>query len=707
MYHSNKITIMLTKYKSKACIFLFASSLILNSCDYLDIVPAEIITEEKIFNDITLAQQDLGSLYHDVLKWTTQNSDDRILRDGPFNWTGCAGDEMIDHWGTTAPTTYFKLGGLTTSYNPLGDWSWNYTLIRKATNFINKIDDVPLTQSQQQTYGVKKKQFKEEARFLRAYLYFDLLRQYGAVPLITEVLDLTNVPDEKLARTPIDKIVDFICSELDQVASDESQLPDTWNNDTQNYGRISKTAALALKARTLLYAASPLYNGNTLYKDIKNADGTQLFPQTYDKELWKKAADAAQAAIDRCLSAGITLSHEGVNSINKYEKMFYNNTNNSEFILASIQTYGIYEDVSCNSHSNDKGGWGRFSIMQNQVDAYETATGHLPFLMDDEGCILYDENGTPTINPESDYKEDGFTHVDELWDGTTMQPCTNVYLDLNYSVVKDMGEYDLYNMYVNRDPRFYASLTFQGAKFRNATEGLQRCYHFAYWRNQEQYGPLWVDGYPNINTNNETGYGVRKYMNPEADIKNWIGTSSNYPLFRLSELYLIKAEALNEYYDTPNQEVYDAINQIRDRVDMPRLPLSDVAEDKTQIGMRKRIRNERRVELFFEGHRFWDVRRWMVGDRCFGIPNYRMNAQPSEDELMAKAREMGKVSMTDYASDPAYSEQRVWDSREVELAIYYKRTVDVNCVFSDKMYLFPIPQDDINKNGILVQNYGW
>lgn len=160
MYHSNKITIMLTKYKSKACIFLFASSLILNSCDYLDIVPAEIITEEKIFNDITLAQQDLGSLYHDVLKWTTQNSDDRILRDGPFNWTGCAGDEMIDHWGTTAPTTYFKLGGLTTSYNPLGDWSWNYTLIRKATNFINKIDDVPLTQSQQQTYGVKKKQFK-------------------------------------------------------------------------------------------------------------------------------------------------------------------------------------------------------------------------------------------------------------------------------------------------------------------------------------------------------------------------------------------------------------------------------------------------------------------------------------------------------------------------------------------------------------------
>lgn len=695
---------MLKKYKSKAFMLLFVASTMLSSCDYLDIMPAEITTEDKIFQDITLAQQDLGSMYHDILKWTLQNKDDRILRDGPFNWTGCAGDEMIDHWGTTAPTTYFKLGGLTTSYNPLGDWSWNYALIRKATNFINKIESVPLTQSQQQTYGIKVKQFKQEARFLRAYMYFDLLRQYGAVPLITEVQDISDIEGSKVPRDPVDKIVQFICDELDEAASAESALPDNWTDDT-NYGRISKAACLALKARTLLYAASPLYNGNTLYKDIKNEDGTQLFPQTYDKELWKKAADAAQAAINCCLGAGISMSQDGANPINKYEKIFYANTHNPEFILASIQTYGVYEDVSCNSHAEDKGGWGRFSIMQNQVDAYETATGHMPFLMDEEGCILYDEKGNPQINPESDYKETGFSHVEQLWDGSTWQPCTNVYKDLNGGIVKDFGEYDLYNMYVNRDPRFYASLTFQGAKFRNTKEGLERCYHFAFWRNQERYGYWWVDGYPNVNTNNETGYGVRKFMNPEADIKNWIGTSSNYPLFRLAELYLIKAEALNEYYDTPNQEMYEAINQIRNRVDMPNLPIT--SEDQTKIGMRKRIRNERRVELFFEGHRFWDVRRWMVGDRCFGIPNYRMNAQPSEEEIMDKAKELGYVSLTEYAADPNYAEQRVWDSRKVGLQIYYKRTVDVNCVFSDKMYLFPIPQSDINKNRKLIQNYGW
>ena len=390
---------MLKNYKLKAFALLLLAGSVLGSCDYLDIAPAEIMTEDKIFQDITLAQQDLGSMYHDIIKWTALNSDDRLLRDGPFTWTGCAGDESIDHWGTTAPTTYFKLGGLTTGYNPLGDWSWNYALVRKATNFINKIEGVPLTQSQQQTYGTKVKQFKQEARFLRAYMYFDLLRQYGAVPLITEVQDIADISGAQVPRDPVNKIVDFICSELDEAAS---VLPDTWSDDT-NYGRISKAACLALKARTLLYAASPLYNGNTMYKDVKNLDGTQLFPQTYDKELWKRAADAADAAINCCLGAGIQMSLSGENSINKYEKMFYSNTSNPEFILASIQTYGIYEDVSCNSHSEDKGGWGRFSIMQNQVDAYETADGHLPFLMDDDGCIIYDSNGQPTVNPESNY----------------------------------------------------------------------------------------------------------------------------------------------------------------------------------------------------------------------------------------------------------------------------------------------------------------
>lgn len=686
----------------KYLVTIFAICLLMPSCNYLDIKPSEVETEDKVYSDILTAQEDLGALYHDVLKWTALGSTTRLQVDGPFNWADCAADAMIDHWGTTEPTTYFKKQALTTGYNPFGNWDRDYEEIRKATSFINHIDGVPLTSSQKLTYGVKVKQYKQEARFLRAYLYFDLLREYGAVPLITTLQDVSGKSDLMVARDSLTKIVNYICSELDTAASSSSSLPDSWYGDTQNYGRIAKSACLALKSRVLLYAASPLFNGNSLYKNIQNSDGTKLFPQTYDKELWKKAADAADAAIASAKRGNLSMYNpDPTNPVDNYEKLFYDNSTNPEYILASIQTYGIYEDVSCNSHAGDIEGWGRFSIMQNQVDAYETADGHLPFKMDDEGCIIYDSNGHPEINSESGYSESGLTHVDSLWDGTSWQQCTDNLVNTSGTEIKNFGSYDLFNMYVNRDPRFYASLTFQGAKFRNATTGLQRCYHYAYWKRKgttPDLGLQFGDGYPTDNTTNETGYGLRKFLNPNSDIINWVGTSSNYCLFRMAELYLNKAEALNEYLDTPTQDVYDAINVVRTRAGMPSLPI--ISEDRTKIGMRKRIRNERRVELFFEGQRFWDIKRWMVGTQCLNIPNYGMNSKPSSTELDAASQALGYGNSFANISDP-------WETRIIGTSIFYKRTVDVNCTFTDKMYLFPIPQTEIDKDKNLVQNYGW
>jgi len=689
--------------KNRFCTAILVLGLSMASCDYLDIKPAEVETEDKVYSDILVAQEDLGALYHDVLKWTALKSDDRLLVDGPFNWADCASDAMIDHWGTTAPTTYFKRGGLTTGYNPFGNWDRDYQEIRKATNFINNIETVPLTNSQQKTYGIKVKQFKQEARFLRAYLYFDLLREYGAVPIIKEIQNVSGSKESLMvSRNSVEEIVNYICSELDEATNSSSLLPDSWYEDTQNYGRIAKSACLALKSRVLLYAASPIFNGNKLYMSIQNSDGKKLFSQSYNNELWKRAATVADSAIECCAKGNLNIYNpDPNNAVNNYEKLFYDNSNNPEFILASINTYGIYEDVSCNSHSGDIQGWGRFSIMQNQIDAYETANGYLPFKMDDDGCIIYDNTGKPEINPESGYAETGSTHINQLWDGSSWQACTNNLIDNNGNEVKDFGAYDLYNMYVNRDPRFYASITFQGAKFRNTTTGSERCYHYAFWQRKgtsPDLGLQFGDGYPTDNTSNETGYGLRKFLNPKSDIVNWVGTSSNYPLFRMAELYLNKAEALNEYLSTPNQDVYDAINIVRKRAGMPLLPIT--AEDQTKIGMRKRIRNERRVELFFEGHRFWDIKRWMVGDKCLNIPNYRMNSQPSTDELNAATSAL-KYG-TDFASisDP-------WKTRDIGLSIFYKRTIDVKCTFTDKMYLFPIPQTEIDKNHNLVQNYGW
>ena len=223
----------------KYIVAIMAIGLSVSSCNYLDIKPAEVETEDKVYSDILVAQKDLGALYHDVLDWTGLGVNDRLQVDGPFNWSDCAADVMIDHWGTTPPTTYFKRQGLTTGYNPLGDWDRDYEEIRKATSFIDHIDGVPLTDSQKRTYGVKVKQYKQEARFLRAYIYFDLLRQYGAVPIITTLQDVGGKKDDLMtARNSVSEVVNYICAELDSAAGNNSLLPDSWFGDTQNYGRI-------------------------------------------------------------------------------------------------------------------------------------------------------------------------------------------------------------------------------------------------------------------------------------------------------------------------------------------------------------------------------------------------------------------------------------------------------------------------------------
>ena len=191
-----------------------------------------------------------------------------------------------------------------------------------------------------------------------------------------------------------------------------------------------------------------------------------------------------------------------------------------------------------------------------------------------------------------------------------------------------------------------------------------------------------------------TGYGVRKWGSPEVDILNGTGTARrNIPVFRLAEIYLNYAEALNEYLEKPDQRVYDAVNKVRARVQMPALPIKDRTEDLTKEGMRKRIRNERRVELAFESHRFYDVRRWMIAANHNGVKGtdngivYGMNNRPSQDELEATGLD--------------------WKSEAAGVAVFYKRTPMQTRVFQEKHYLFPIPKSEIDKNPNLKQNYGW
>lgn len=627
----------------KTIYYLLLSTFLLTSCEFLDIVPKEVITEEDIWEDIKNAENALARLYNampnDVM------SDD----------LSGATDESYHHWENNTHNAWkYNTGGWGPTDNPFGNWGGRYQDIRRANLFIENIESVPLPSDRIDYYAPRIPIFKAEARFLRAFFYFDLLRKYGAVPLVTQSVKNMNDPVSTFVeRNSVDEVVEFIVDECDDI---KNTLEEDYIEDPSQTGRITKGAALALKCRTLLYAASPLLNGNPLYAGITKKDGTPLFNPTYDKEKWKKAADAAEelfALVDKGIYELYQPNPE--NPVDNYAQLFYTREWKEMILAYSRGDTGDYE-MEHYPNGFPFNGFGKMSVLQELVDSYETATGY------------------PINDPRSGYTEKG-TWDGEMWDGK------------RFSEVKNVS-----NMYYNRDPRFYASIYFQYCNWVLALH--KRPVKFAYYGNRDfQWDNS--DAWPwSTGTHNMSGYGIRKWNCPDVDRLNGRGTAHrNIPIFRLAEIYLNYAEALNEYLDKPDQRVYDAINQVRKRVQMPTLPIAGRQEDLTRDGMRQRIRNERRVELAFESHRFYDVRRWMIAGDHDGIKGTDngtvtgLNNRPSQEELEATGLD--------------------WKSEEAGVAVYYKRMPLQTRLFQDKHYLYPIPKSEMDKNPNLKQNYGW
>lgn len=602
---------------------------------YLDVVPKEIVTEKDIYDNINTAERAWANMYTSLNTSSANIYTNTVL--------GACTDECKNHWENVAELK-FNSGAWGPTDNSLGNWGTAYQFIRRANIFLKNIDKTPIPQDRMEYYSARIPQYKAEVRFLRAKLYFELLRSYGAVPLLgDDVTDVSvNIPDALNIRKPVMEVVDYIVTELDQVAP---VLPIDYTDNPGETGRITRGAAMSLKAITLLYAASPLFNGNTLYAGVKNMDGTQLFPQTYDKEKWKKAADAAKAVLDMNVYA--LNNPNPSNPIDNYARLFFSREY-KETILSYLM--GSTRDLDQNLQPNGQdaqsaGGFGKFSVLQEMVDAYEM------------------KNGLVITDPNSGYTKDGFWDG-PLWDGKSFRQAKNIS-----------------NMYRNRDPRFYASINFQYAFWDSANH--RRPLKYAYFGNNGGAS----DGWPKSGTNCESGYNWRKWCDPGVNLRGSGNGNRNYPVIRLAEIYLIYAEAMNEYLESPDQEVYDAVNKIRARVSMPGLPVSGT-NDNTKVGMRKRIQNEWRVEFAFEGKRFWDVRRWLIAKNVDNGDVHGMNARPTSAELQATGLDVG--------------------SEAAGLAVFYKLTTIQRRVFTDRHYLMPIPQTEIDKgNGKLVQNLGW
>jgi hypothetical protein len=581
---------MLKMFKNITFIILLASLLSCN--DMLDPELDGTLTEEEVWSNNNLAFGVLNNAYN-------------FLPDGYNRLSGgmlaAATDDAICPDPSNA-VNGFK-NGAWGPFNLIDEaWTRNYTGIRKANLFLQKIDSVPLPR-QSNALGTDesilntRERMKGEAHFLRAYFYFELVKRFGGVPIYDKPLS----PEEAntIERSSADATFQYIIEQCDIAAE---ALPTNYKpggspvvgfNEAKDEGRATVGAALALKSRALLYWASPLFNPNN------------------EVSRWEMAAEAAKAILDPDGEEPIVAQYnlQRLTSSLTLSTLFSTNALLDQYhdeIIFSTK----YNDNTTVERLNAPisfGGQGLTNPTQNLADAFPMS------------------NGKPITDPTS-----GF---------------------------------DPQNPYQNRDPRFGMTLLANGADFTvNDRDGVMETY---------KGGADGSDAYP---TASQTGYYLQKFIMPDAAWEERsVNITRTWALIRLAEIYLNYAEARNEAFG-PDQEVYFHLRMLRFRAGIRR---AFVPTGMSQDEMRKFIQNERRIELAFEEHRFFDVRRWRLFDDA-----------AERDKLL----NIKGVSITKDNTDMfLYDQDLLLEQRP----------------FTDNMYLFPLPENELVKNNNLKQNPGW
>lgn len=643
--------------KARFLKYIIAGALLtatVSSCDYLDNAPDDILTIDMVFNSKDRTEEWLAAVYNGIPDPYTpmmRNYDAYADDFSPSqDWRAFADWDCID-----------KILG---NWNPQSSWKGNFwgdlpTRIREAYVFIDNVKPLP----SQYLYAGEVANMKAEARFLIAYYYYLLVNTYGAIPLQTTLTDVDGSLDEVLiGQTPYDEVIDWIDGELQAVAK---ILPATYSED-RYYGRATSVMAMAVRARMLLFAASPLVNGNTDpdYANFKNNKGQNIFNPSYDPKKWDRAVQACRELIELCDKHGYALYKEfnadgTVDPFMSYSNMSYVefNQGNKEILFARPQcAVDLYSQHAVPRGANGQGGLG---VTQELVDAFFMANGR-------PAILGYNADGTPVINAESGYTETGFSTKDDIrptkWiEGDPSCRKTNV----NNIVVPR----NTYNMYVGREPRFYVSVLFNEAYYRQADRKTD--FFFKGKDGRPESGSLWDAP--------QTGYLLRKRVHPETNALNYVMPYRPGILYRLAEAYLNYAEALNEA-QPGHPDIAKYLNLVRERAGIPQYGNGDgmLPMPANQDDMRTAIRRERRVEFNCEyAVRFDDIRRWK-----------------RIDLLRGDFQGMNKFG-TEKSADPNNAKA------------YYKRRVEITRAFSDKNYWFPIHQNQLDKNPNLRQLPKW
>lgn len=555
--------ILLTVFLSLTCI----------SCSFLDFDETSgLKTREDMYKYYNSTEQMLTNIYSYMPKDLGAVSG--AMRD-------CASDDA--QFGNSGAAVRNFTNGAWSAVNTVDD-AWNlYYGIRAANSFIDEVAKVDLSRyehdAQYANWMKKLAYFPYEARVLRAHYFFELARRYGDIAMPLTVLDKEGA--NTIAKTSFEDVVSFIVAECDECAAN---LPVSYAEEPgAQIGRVTKGFAMAVKAKALLYAASPLHN------------------ETGDIERWKSSAKAALAIIE---SGVYSLDPDGcVNEITSPEVVMV-------VIGGDSQDFELKNFPIRFTEGKRTGATATFPS-QNLVDAFETVNGH-KVTLEDFGWVSDD----PQFNPQRPYD--------------------------------------------NRDPRFARTVLADGMPFKgSAIESFE---------GGADHAEVTAGGSP-------TGYFLRKYIQESTSFvpDKTVTNKHHWIVYRYAEALLTYAESMLSAFGSADYSDSEypytarwALNQVRANAGMP-----EVTETDSQDFM-ERLRNEWRVEFAFEDHRFWDVRRWKIGDQT--------------------QRELIGVSIRK-AEDGTLN--------------YYRQVEEVR-KWTDRMYLYPIPQAELFKNqNLYPQNQGW
>lgn len=645
---------------------------IFNSCeDYLDIdkYVEDMLTLDTVFSKKNYTEEWLWNTYSFL-----NGRGAEIANKGETAFSFASDEAIFGDWDILC-RQYQNCEYSATDPLKEDRWKHLYQGIRRASIFIHRVDDCP------ELSNSEREDMRAQSRFLRAYFYWMLIKQYGPVPIMPDKgQDISlEYKDLAVARNTYDECVDFICQELNQAAR---VLPVTRN--ASRWGQATRGIALATKAKVLLYAASPLYNGNTELSSLTDDEGRQLISQEPSEEKWAKAAAAAKEVIDLGAYELLTVKADattvpvpstvptanipypkgsgGIDPFKSYQYCFNGEitaSKNPELIFTR-QSYASLDlnDIAKHAAPRQINGWNTVAATLKQEKAYLMCDGH----------------PIGRSSAEYPYQTQGFT--------------------LSVSEYPYIGN-DVSLRYANREPRFYASISYNGAIWENesTTETQKIGLQYTYYKDEPSGKRL---SEPNFFL--RTGIGVKKYYHRED---SWnTGGQQKYkvePTIRYADVLLWYAEALNELtsgstYDIPSYNEQTTISvkreigsadegkgmrygfsRIRFRAGLP--DLEDNIYNNYQL-FKTELKRERQVEFFLESARYFDLRRWKDAAEEENMPVMGLNVDMNKSD-------------------------------EQKQRFYEERFSDMPKVFLPKMYLWPIPKDELIKNQKLTQNPGW